>query len=118
MLYFSATEYAFGREPWISDGTTEGTKRLLDIHTGNAGRADSAPRGFTLLPVNGVDTVLFVATDPVAGRELWRTRGTTETTERVHDIYPGSTSSVPDWLARVGDRVYFRANDGVHGAEL
>jgi ELWxxDGT repeat protein len=56
------------------------------------------------------------------GRELWRTDGTTAGTTLVKDIRPGSEDSSDlirsPLLTVVGSRIYFVANDGVHGREL
>lgn len=38
--------------------------------------------------------------------------------ELVRDIYPGESSSAPEMFVPLGDAVFFRANDGVHGVEL
>ena len=45
-LLFSASENEFGHEPWISDGTFEGTRILKDINTNGS----SLTVLFTLLP--------------------------------------------------------------------
>ena len=58
---------------------------------------------------------------PGVGAEPWRTDG--ETTELVKDIYPNDAptsypgSNPGSWVA-TSDRVYFLADDGVHGREL
>jgi ELWxxDGT repeat protein len=46
---------------------------------------------------------------------LWRTDGTT--TALWADIYPGAGYSDPDELIASGNRLFFSANDGVHGDE-
>jgi uncharacterized protein (TIGR03382 family) len=56
--------FTAGGEPWISDGTTAGTRRLQEIAP--YARA-SSPAGFT---VSG-DRVFFTADDGLHGRELW-----------------------------------------------
>ncbi|MCA8968876.1 MAG: hypothetical protein KDC95_03805 [Planctomycetes bacterium] len=62
---------------------------------------------------------LFVATDDVHGRELWRTDGTAAGTQLVKDINPGLASSGVDSLTSYTDTsVCFTADDGVHGVEL
>src|SRR5262245_23180582 len=64
----------------------------------------------------------FFADDGVHGRELWSTDGTDLGTQLVKDINPGlvssSWSSAAPELARVGDKLIFAADDGVHGSEL
>ena len=52
------------------------------------------------------------------GREAWRSDGTPEGTVRITDLAPGPASSSPDRFAVVGDRLFFAANDLVHGFEL
>ena len=53
-----------GLEPWISDGTASGTRRIADFHKG---LADSAPGQF----VNAGNEIFFVADDCTHGRELF-----------------------------------------------
>lgn len=61
-LLFSAVDEA-GREPWASDGSAAGTRRLADL---NPGPADSNPQGFA-----AGDRVYFSADDGVHHQELW-----------------------------------------------
>jgi ELWxxDGT repeat protein len=63
-LVFSASDGIHGYEPWVSDGTAEGTRMLADVA---AGLPSSGPQGFTL--AGGL--VYFSADDGVSGRELW-----------------------------------------------
>ncbi|NVJ18465.1 ELWxxDGT repeat protein [Myxococcus sp. AM010] len=73
-------------------------------------------------------TLFFTATDPLHGRELWRSDGTASGTVRVKDIYPGPEDAFRDFddelfisfrpLVVMGGAIYFMANDGVHGDEL
>jgi len=64
----------------------------------------------------------FSAYDPVHGRELWATDGTSAGTHLVKDIKPGIGSGVSDIFnlvaLAVGDMLYFRADDGASGNEL
>ncbi len=83
-VYFSATDADHGSELWVSDGTTAGTKMLLDINPGSTG---SNPAYLTLFN----DSIFFVATDATAGREIFVSDGTAEHTHLVGDFYPGST---------------------------
>ncbi|MFE8603531.1 ELWxxDGT repeat protein [Archangium violaceum] len=51
--------------------------------------------------------------------ELWVTNGTVSGTRRVKDILPGGEDNeVLLFLTVLSDRLYFSANDGVHGREL
>src|SRR5262245_52230562 len=60
--------------------------------------------------------VFFGAYDTTAGRELWKSDGTTTT--RVADINPGSGDSYLSNLVAVGSTVFFRAYDPTAGCEL
>jgi ELWxxDGT repeat protein len=67
---------------------------------------------------------LFFADHPDTGVELWVTDGTPGGTHIVKDINPGPDDSIT-WgdntarnIVRVGDKVYFIADDGIHGEEL
>lgn len=61
--------------------------------------------------------VLFRGSQPSTDTELWKTDGTDQGTVLVKDINPFG-SSMPYSFIRVGDVVFFEANDGVHGNEL
>src|SRR5262245_37843136 len=74
----------------------------------------SLPAEFVNL--NGV--ALFSAQTPAAGKELWRSDGTSAGTWLVRDILPGATGSSPFGLVLVNGVLYFAANDGVSGTEL
>ena len=84
---------------------------VKNIRSGSGG---SIPFELTVLG----NIIIFTASGGGAGRELWRTDGTTAGTSRVLDIRPGGKSSKPRGLVRVGDKVFFSANDGLHGQEL
>ena len=80
----------------------------------NAGSADSSP--FDLTELNGI--LIFSASGGGAGRELWRSDGTTAGTFRLADIRPGGKSSFIEGISRVGSLAYFAADDGSHGREM
>ena len=52
------------------------------------------------------------------GNELWRSNGNTSGTTLVLDINPGSASSNPTALTSIDNRLYFSADNGIHGEEL
>jgi ELWxxDGT repeat protein len=60
----------------------------------------------------------FFSLSDSAGTELWSTDGTTPGTQRMLDIAPGLLSSWPQWLTASTTRLFFSADDGVHGREL
>jgi trimeric autotransporter adhesin len=65
LLLFAADDGVSGHEPWVSDGTALGTRRVADLAPG---ALPSSPSGFTRV---GSGRVLFAADDVVHGRELF-----------------------------------------------
>jgi ELWxxDGT repeat protein len=110
-VWFAAADKAHGDELWSTDGTPEGTARLIDIAPGLLG---SHPRGLTVW--NGA--LWFRARDGVHGMELWTSDGTAEGTRFVQDIARGAFWSTPQELTATEGGLYFAANDGEHGREL
>jgi ELWxxDGT repeat protein len=119
---YASQQTGYGWEPWRSDGTEQGTVLIKDIKTGSW---SSGARAFTPLG----DILLFSATDGETpstghGMELWRTDGTSDGTDLVKDICPGThradgdpypNESRPGLLVAVGDTMYFSAHDGRDG---
>ena len=106
LLYFTAAT-ADDRQLWVSDGTAVGTVLVTDA----SGAPVSNPGGLCTLG----SRLLFSASDGL-GTELWNATGTTAS--QVADIQPGSGSSDPQELVRMGDKIWFRADDGTSGQEL
>ncbi|TDH61452.1 hypothetical protein E2C06_16850 [Dankookia rubra] len=131
----SAEDNLHGRELWISDGTEAGTSLLADLSPGTIsyypGSGDqplsSSPGNFTALAPG---RILFTATDPEHGTELWFTDGTADGTRLVVDLWPGNApsysganpaanSSNPGQILPLGDGLALvSADDGVHGREF
>ncbi len=129
-IYFSADDGLRGRELWVSDGTTLGTRLVADINPGIS--LDQAPDGLgdpylpdssnpSHLTVVG-KTLFFAADDGVNGVELWKSDGTERGTVLVRNIARGSqgdpTGSFPDQLTAVGNTLYFTASDNRNGLGL
>jgi ELWxxDGT repeat protein len=104
---------------YISDGTTAGTQILKDFNPTNV-ISNADPGHFVRVANN---KVVFTAKTASLGEELYVTDGTAAGTTLLMDINPGT----PDMLTwndgftqfhSDGQRAYFFANDGVHGAEL
>jgi ELWxxDGT repeat protein len=132
---FSADDGSRGRELWTSDGTADGTYLLADLwpgsNTPNPGSGDypnsSNPTNFAAL---GQGRILFAASDPEHGNELWISDGTADGTHLVADIWAGGSvpysgasftanSSGPSNILPLGNgSALFSADDGVHGREL
>ena len=110
-IVFAVDDGSHGFEPWVSDGTPEGTKMLRDISTGSA---SSTPYQFVV--ADGL--VYFVATDSDHGRELWQTDGTPEGTQLAADVNPGPDSSDPYYLTPFHNVLYFAATTPASGREL
>lgn len=122
-LYFSADDGVDGNELYVSDGTAEGTQLLKDLYPGesNYGYANgSFPTNFVELN----NKLYFTADDGKSGNELFVTDGTAEGTKLAVDITPGADengniqTSYPSNLVEFNGKLYFSANDGVHGNEL
>ncbi|MFY0526740.1 ELWxxDGT repeat protein [Archangium gephyra] len=152
--FFTASDPMHGRELWKSDGTPAGTVLVADI---TPGREDSTLSDFTLAhgvlyfveDGIGADERLWrsdgtaegtrpVFTDPASplivsdavafkgtlylvassdfgrSKHLWTSDGTREGTTVVKTFPPGRA---PWGLSRMGERLFFTADDGVHGSE-
>lgn len=115
---YAASDGKAGRELWISDGTLANTK-MIDINPPVPGVTASDN-------VNYVETLfgnlIFAASDGTSagnsGTELYISDGTAAGTKLLKDIYPGTSSSNPSYMCRLGNYVYFRADDGKNGTEL
>lgn len=103
----------YGREPWITDGTPEGTYMLVDA---NPGPADSGTNSNQCVYLGGKN--YFSWGRPDAGAELWVTDGTPGGTHMLIDLSPGERSSTPSYLTVVGDRIFFQADLAEVGKEL
>lgn len=109
-LAFLARTDENGLQPWISDGTPDGTTMLPGVTQQSEwlGR----PTGVTRFGNNAV----FRAFQTDTGREPWITGGTFQTTRLLRDCNPGATGSNPGVFRAFGSRLYFLANDA-GGAE-
>jgi ELWxxDGT repeat protein len=110
-LVFAHGRTGEGVEPWVTDGSVEGTVALLDLRPGGEG---SQPALF--LPVGR--RVYFRADDGVHGVELWATDGTAAGTWLVADLEPGSAGSGVEPIGVAGDRLFLAARPGVTGRSL
>ena len=98
---------------YTTDGTATGTEAITRI-------SDGWFQDRWAKPVALGDRLLFdfhgFNTD--TGTELWSSDGTPQGTRLVRDIAPGSATSHPQDLTRVGATVFFTANAGSRGREL
>ncbi|HEY2395560.1 MAG TPA: hypothetical protein VGH81_06195 [Rudaea sp.] len=105
-VYFDASTPDTGRELFMSDGTASGTVLRADIQPGPGSSSPS-----NLIEWFN-DTMIFSASDGVAGFELWITSATSTTL--LKDIATGSSSSTPSFLTGFSGRIFFSA-DGSSG---
>lgn len=95
-----------GTEPWISDGTEEGTFILKDINTISTMRiVDMA---------STEDRVVFMNSDGIDTYSLWGSDGTESGTVLLKE---GKPFRYFDLLRSNGDKVLFGFDDGEHGGE-
>ncbi|MCI2229366.1 T9SS type A sorting domain-containing protein [Polaribacter sp. MSW13] len=111
-LYFTVYEEGSVKSLWKSDGTDEGTVKLLDNFSYVN---DLAMAG---------DILYLSLNNDANGTELWKTDGTEAGTVLVQDLYPGEdsfgfkNSSNPSNLTALGNDLYFSANTLEYGLEL
>jgi len=110
-MLFSARDNMYGTEPWITDGTTEGTMLLKDINQGDA-NGGSYPSHRSLY--NG--RMYFRALVGVGSDfEMWVTDGTEQGTQSFYDIEPAGFN----YSAVHSDgKLYFNADSAGNGREL
>ena len=112
--YFLAETMQTGQELFRTDGTAAGTSLVADVRPGIE---SSEILGLTV--AHG--KLWFEANDGVTGRELWTSDGTAAGTALVADIGLGGLGGLHGdgaMFVTLGSRIYFVADDGVHGDEL
>ena len=131
-LFFVGYDTAHGSELWATDGTAAETHMVMDINPtvlppsfpGDTATATGSNIR-DIVSLNG--RAYFIANDGTHGSELWTSDGTAAGTHIVKDVNPGPTGSLdyssnpggsqPN-LWSLGGKLYFNADDGVHGQEL
>ena len=99
LALFGATSKALGREPWITDGTSSGTRLLKDC---NAGPATGLRSNFAVLGAEA----WFFASDGATGAELWSTDGTPLGTRLRLELVSGPASYLPTELHAAGSKLF------------
>jgi ELWxxDGT repeat protein len=110
-VFFSAADGTHGRELWVTDGTSEGTKLVKDVRPGAISSQPS-----TLTAVGS--RLYFTANDGSHGRELWVSDGTAAGTHLVKDMTTGRAGTWTLGIAGVGDTAYFDVvGDGLYRSD-
>ena len=99
-IIFSAEDGVHGREPWLSDGTEQGTKLLVDLEQGPRG---SSPVGFTPFCTK----IVFFA-----GQGLWVTDGTDSGTTKLKSFDQLKVIRNLNSMVNAGDYLLFEAQSG------
>jgi ELWxxDGT repeat protein len=100
-VFFSAWFPPSGTEPWVTDGTPQGTRMLADL---NPGREGSSPAYFTVF----AGRIWFAA-----GLHLWKSDGTAKGTAAV-----GPELQNPRPWMTYGGRLWFTGKNGAGHTEL
>ncbi len=113
-LYLSAIHPSWGEEPYMSNGTAEGTRAMANVNPSGG----SSPSNFFAYK----DEIYFTADDGTNGSELWKLDPNSLTgATMVKNINPSSGSGISEITVANG-LIYFKANDGYsdpyHGQEL
>lgn len=113
-MYFSANDHVHGRELFAAEPGGGEIHLITDLAPGIQ---SSMPRG--LKPYRG--GVIFNATSPQTGSELWWagwSSGTSYSVRLVKDIIPGPLGSNPEVVAVIGTVALFYATTPSDGREL
>jgi len=109
-VFFTTSDGVNGTELWVSDGTSLGTMMLADVFSGPS---SSFPGDLTVVG----NQLFFIAQGSVgSGRQLWVSDGTAAGANVVTHFPPAFDAVNRLWSA--GGRLFFMANDGIHGNEL
>ena len=123
-LYFAADNGENGTELFASDGTSEGTQLVTDLRLGFNDSKNSPYSSYPRDITEFKDKLYFGANNGESGTELFVSDGTTEGTQLVADIRPGSSDdgyvygSNPRGLTEFKGKLYFGADNGESGREL
>jgi ELWxxDGT repeat protein len=106
LIVFTGDLDGLGMELYLSDGTPGGTQLLKDINPAEPWYATSSnPHDFAVWQ----GLLFFVADDGMHGDEIWVSDFTTEGTELLMDMVPGTDSAYPANLTTVSDGIAFAA---------
>jgi ELWxxDGT repeat protein len=110
-LFFTINPFSTGNQLWRTDSTTQGTVQLTDVAIE---LKDHWGIGSKPAYIATAKLFFFVSRDG----ELWRSDGTRRGTFQLKDINPGIYSAKIKSLTKVGNTIYFTAENGSFGREL
>jgi ELWxxDGT repeat protein len=107
LVYFAANDGQHGMELFVTDGSAEGTRLLVDARPGPQ---DGISFAAWLMEAGG--DVFFAASDGVHGQELWTSNGTPEGTRMLADLQagPGGSGLTKPMLS--GSTIFLAATGG------
>ena len=112
-LLFETTNDDYAVTLWSTDGTPGGTRAVWSDAPLNYGWWWEA-----IQPTPFGPELVFVGETPAHGKELRVMEATAFGSRLLVDLRPGPESSSPRDLIVATDRLYFTADDGLHGREL
>ncbi|RYZ42787.1 MAG: hypothetical protein EOO71_06300 [Myxococcaceae bacterium] len=112
-LFFSIGDAVIGRELWVTNGTTAGTRLVADLSPGAASTFVSYPA-----QVGGALSFFrrVTLTSTSSRLELWKSNGTAAGTARTVDL--GTQASVEGSVLRADGQRLFFLQDEVNGTRL
>ena len=119
-LIFAGNNGLSGSEPFITDGTADGTHIIKDLYSGEYSSCGFTNEHTHDIFIKAGNKLFFNGSGNGTGAEIFVTDGTAEGTKLVKDISPGTTSSVNGYtyFMSYNDIFYFKGNDNIHGDEL
>lgn len=113
---FWADDGQGGHQLWVSDGTANGTEKIMAWDGANIGGWSSFGQ---VRPGVAVFRVLNNDDAPEEGSALWVTDGTAAGTRMINDAFVGNPwPAFHSFASPEPGKVAFFADDGVHGVEL
>lgn len=107
-LFFLKSD-SLGSDLWVTDGTARGTVRLRRF----AGGPNLNPHA----AVAAGGRLFFLARDG-GSEEVWTSDGTAAGTLRLTSFPSDQAFGASTWLKPEGNRIYFLADDSLHGREI
>lgn len=117
LVYFSREEAATGNEPWVSDGTLEGTRLLKNLLSEHVFPYSSKPGSYPQWLGKAGGKMLFSASINFGGRELMVTDGTSNRTFPMWNLQGLSSTTYGTGLEWNGN-LFFMSSDNWSGTGL